>query len=473
MANIIKQFSKQIIPFAYKLADKEQFVNQVTSSGQRIWIEKTFKTNHLFEHINQKQNANSEQCIVRALTLNDAARANYDLVGANSTILLSVRGKQSNKQLSIKLKSVSLYLFETNVAFLEYDWEYAEEKTNDYLNANYFLAELKSKENLLRVKTGKDEYREFTLESVVMPIFKTFDAVYGFDRRDGISFYDLKPILFSAVVLDQKDEDFDEILSHGAYNFKESYQTDVVKCYSPFTNSHWCGSDSAMINLSYLVDDEKTNDFFQTQFIHAARNNYFYLYLLTLNQKFTLLKRISQVSKINAKYSEINEQMLESDSTAVAKTIGKSQLYETRCNFKCPSSMNHINEFYDYARSTQKTDVFEKELQSKINSLSQIQTTYQKQLKSFKEYRQTKMLFWVFLITSFIGSITMFNSCCKIIKDLFDFTVWERLEFLSIPIILTLLFIVGIGIQVVIKYREMKRLKPNLPRKQRKDKTIK
>ena len=460
MAKIVKQFSKEIIPFAYQLKDRQAFVNALTADGaQTVWTAKTFNTNHLFEHIVEKQDATSDQCVVTALSLNDAARSALGLPGANSTIQLRVRGNQSDKDIAIKLKGVSLYLFETGVAFLEYDWEYSDATASDLLNANYFLAELKSKQNTLRIKTGKDEYREFTLESAVTPILETFDGVYGFDKRGQVSFYDLKPIVYSCVLLDKRDGDFDEILSHGAYNFKQSYQTDAAKPCSLFTNSHWCGSDTALINVSYLVDDDKTNDFFQTQFINAARNNYFYLYLLVLNQKFTLLKRIAQVAKINAKYDALDEATLRADSDKVAEIMGKSQLYETRCNFKCPSSMNHINVFYDYARATQKADVFEKELQSKVKSLSEIQATYTKQLNNYKDYRHTKMMFWVFLITSLIGSVTMFNSSCKLISDLGGFSVWQRLEFLPIPIALTALFLVGIGIQVVIKLREMKKLR--------------
>ena len=468
MAKILKQFSKEIIPFAYKLKDKQAFVNrQIEGGSQSVWTAKSFSTNHLFAHVVDKQNVQSEQCIVTALSLNDAARSQLGLPGANSTIQLCVRGNQSDKDISIKLKGVSLYLFETNVAFLEYDWEYSDVTAADYLNANYFLAELKSKQNTLRVKTGKDEFREFSLESTVAPILETFDGVYGFDKREQVSFYDLKPILFSTVLLDKRDEDFDEVLSHGAFNFKQSYQTDVAKPCSLFTNSHWCGSDTALVNVSYLVYDDKTNDFFQTQFINACRNNYFYLYLLVLNQKFTLLKRIAQVAKVNAKYSALDEERLKADAEVVAKTIGKSQLYETRCNFKCPSSMNHINVFYDYARATQKADVFEKELQSKLKSLSEIQATYTKQLNLYKDYRHAKMMFWVFLITSLIGSVTMFNSSCKLIADLGGFSVWERLEFLWIPILLTLLFVVGIGIQVVIKLLEMKKLKSQIKKEKK------
>ena len=463
MATILKQFSKEIIPFAYKLADKQKFVNIKTKDGKHnVWQTKSFNTNHLFEYINQKQDVNSDQCIVTALSLNDGARTYFDLPGANSTVMLNVRGNQSSKQLAIKLKGVSLYLFETNVAFLELDWEYVDTNATDYLNANYFLAELKSKQNTLQIRTGKDEYRELTLSDAIEPMLTMFDGVYGFDKHEQVSFYDLKPLLFSMVLLDKRDSDFDDILSHGAYNFKQSYQTDAAKPCSPFTNSHWCGSDAAMINVSYLVDDDKTNDFFFTQFVNAARNNYFYLYLLTLNQKFTLLKRISQVAKVNAKYSELNEERLQADAQRVADTIGKSQLYETRCNFKCPSSMQHINTFYDYARSTLNVDIFEKELHAKLSSLSQIQSTYAKHLANYKDYRHTKMMFWVFLITQLIGSVTMFNSSCKIISDLGGFKVWDRLEFLCIPILLTAMFMAGIGIQIVIKCREMNKLKAML-----------
>lgn len=466
MAKIIKQFSKQIIPFSYKIKDPDSFYQRkIEGKEKNIWNEYVFNKNHLFDHIVQKQETESPQRVLKTLILDDAARSMLSLPGANSIMFLSVRGKQSERLLKIKLKNIFLHLFETHVGFLEYDWTYMEENVNEYLNANYFLSELKSKENILRVKTGKDSFSDMPLESIVNPIFNLFDEVVSFDRREKISFYDLKPILFSAVLLDKKDEDFEEILNHASHNFKQSYQMETTAPCAIFRNSRWCGSETAMINVSYLVEDKHTNEFFTSQFINNVRNSYFYLYLLTLNQKFTLLKRISQIAKINPKIAADNEDALKEQTVSVSGLIGKTQLYQTRCNFLCPSSVDHINLYYEYARNSQKIDLFERELEEKINSLKQLLATFQKQLTDFQEYHHTKMLFIVFLLTQFIGSIAMFNSTCNILEDLFGFPIRERMEFIWIPIIMTLLFLVGVGIQVVLKFRDLRKQKAKLTKK--------
>ena len=173
MAKILKQLSKQLIPFTYKLNDID--------NGKAIWEKKVFTTNHLFDYINAKQ-TDGKQGIMTALTVADGARKYLGIPNANTEIRLKVRGKQS-EPIVIKLKSVSLYLFETKVGFVDLDFEYSSDKTDDYVNANYFLSELKSKDNVLNVKTGKDDYAETSITEMLEKIFGLFDKAYSTTLR--------------------------------------------------------------------------------------------------------------------------------------------------------------------------------------------------------------------------------------------------------------------------------------------------
>lgn len=466
MAKILKQLSKQLIPFTYKLNDIDAFCGKTADNGKAIWEKKVFTTNHLFDYINAKQ-TDGKQGIMTALTVADGARKYLGIPNANTEIRLKVRGKQS-EPIVIKLKSVSLYLFETKVGFVDLDFEYSSDKTDDYVNANYFLSELKSKDNVLNVKTGKDDYAETSITEMLEKIFGLFDKAYGFDKDNALSYYDLKPLLFSAVILDKMDNDETYLLNHASRNFKDSYQTEDVKTLRPFANSAWAGTDTAIVNVSHLTDNRQTDDFFLTQFINAVRNNYFYLYLLTLNQKFTLLKRLSQIAQINPKYVADEEELKRQDGL-VSALIYKSQLYDARCSFACPSSMRHINDFYDYARECQGNAAFEKELKSKSKALTEIHGTYKTRLDGYKHYRNTKLTFWVFILSQIIGSVTMFTSCCKLVSDLLDVSVREQPVYYLIPVILTLIFAVTLGIQIFLKAKELKKLKTAIKTDKQKD----
>lgn len=464
MAKIIKQFSKQIIPFSYRLENLDKLCKTTCEGGKEIWEAKRFHTNHLFDYINAKQETEDKQGILKAVTVTDGARKFLGLPNANTEIRLTARGNQSGP-ISIKLKGVSLYLFETRVGFVDLDFEYSTESIGEYTNANYFLSEIKSKDNTLCVKTGKDTYAETGIDKMLAPIFAMFDEVSGFDKDNALTYYDLKPLLFTTVILDKKDDDEAYLLNHASHNFKDSYQTDGISVLRPFTNSAWAGTDTAMVNVSYLTDNEQTNAFFLSQFISAARNNYFYLYLLTLNQKFTLLKRLSQIARINPKFASDNEDELKAQSEQVSKLIYKSQLYDARCNFTCPSSMRHINDFYDYARKCQNNSSFESELNKKSKCLTQIHDACKTQLNAYKQYHSTRLTFWVFILTQIIGSITMFNTSCKLVTELLGISVRQQPVYYLIPVILTLIFAVALGIQIFLKAKELKKLKASMNNK--------
>ncbi len=457
MSKILKQFSKLLIPFVCRADAPQQLTALLDANGKHVWEEKNFATNHLFDYIIAKQ-GNSQQAILRSLYLANGSRAQFGLPNANTSVNLSVRANQSGRPLAIKLREVALHLFETQIGFLEFEWEYRSDDADDYINANYFLAELKSQANVLQIPTGKDTYREITVAQAAEAVLSNLPQAFGFDRNKQLSFYDLKPILYSAVVLDGTDDECDKLVRLASHNFKQSYQTAAQKPFEPFENSRWCGTDMAMINVSNLVDDTKTNDFFVNQFPVAAKNNYFYLFLLTLNRKFSMLRRIAEMSEVNPKVYQ-SETELKRDDSYLSDLLVKAKLYRTRCCFNCPSSMDHLNAYFRYTEETQNLQSFEKEFEEKTKAIGDVLSTHKEKLRVYRDYRQTKMLFWVFVITQLIGSVTMFNSCCKIVEDLFDVTVWQEPKFLPIPIVLTLLFIVAIGFQIVIKFREMKKQK--------------
>ena len=446
MAKIEKQFSKLLIPFIH---EGENYGDVQTPDGVPIWNKTQLFTNHLYDHIIRKQ---ADGGILKAYKMNESARSAFLLPGANSAMMLSARGRES--KISVKLKGVSLYVFETGVGFLELDWEYGTKEVSDFLDANYFLSELKSKENILQIRTGADSSRELAVADLVADIFKTLKGAKGFDRNQALSFYDLKPHLYCAVLLDKQDADSEELLSHASHNFKTSYKTVAAEGYRPFENSAWCGTDSGMVSISHLTGDKGPDEFFSTQFLKSAHDNYFYLYLLILNQKYTLQRRIGEIAQIDAQQSE-DEATLRKRTSALSGLIAAARSYDTRCKFSCPSPLAHINSFYTYARSCLHVDCFEEELEDKLGALSQILEAKRKELDGYREYSRTKLLLFVFIIAQLIGSVTMFATSCDIVLKLTGLSVFKTPALLAIPVTLTVLFFISVGIQVVLKIREI------------------
>ena len=459
MSKIIKQFSKIIVPFSYYLENREAFFQKKAEGKDiKIWNEFSFSTNHLFDYINDKCNLSDSNSIMRALSMSDGARAMFGLRGANSLMELSTRGNQAGKKLKVKLRSINLYLFETHIGFLDFDWEYVDGDMSDFVNANYFLSELKSDKNVLNVQTGKDDIAEVHLKEVIENILCLFDNVTGFDIDENVSFYDLKPIAYSAILLDKEYDELENDLHKLASGDKSSYKTEKTDICSLFKNSKWVGSDTTMTNVAWLVGDEVTDNFFQTQFLSNARMGYFYLFLLILNRKFTLLKRLHQINKLNPKSAILDEEQLRLQNEALSDAILKSQLYEIRCKFYRPSSVSHINKYYDYILTMQQVDIYEKELTEKTQTLIRITEESKKRLEVFENYRRVKWQFYVFLIAQIIGSITIFKSMWDIVEKVFNISIHENLLFMIIPIAVTLVYAIGVGIQMVLKYKEMKKL---------------
>ena len=170
------------------------------------------------------------------------------------------------------------------------------------------------------------------------------------------------------------------------------------------------------------------------------------------------MKRLHQINKLNPKSAILDEEQLRLQNEALSDAILKSQLYEIRCKFYRPSSVSHINKYYDYILTMQQVDIYEKELTEKTQTLIRITEESKKRLEVFENYRRVKWPCYVFLIAQIIGSITIFKSMWDIVEKVFNISIHENLLFMIIPIAVTLVYAIGVGIQMVLKYKEMKKL---------------
>src|SRR5690625_2032692 len=70
--------------------------------------------------------------------------------------------------------------------------------------------------------------------------------------------------------------------------------------YQPFSNTFWGVSLEGVISLSFGTDNERTNQFFEHHFFQHIQGTYFYMFMLTLFQRYSLLRLSVRAGQLHA-----------------------------------------------------------------------------------------------------------------------------------------------------------------------------
>lgn len=102
--------------------------------------------------------------------------------------------------------------------------------------------------------------------------------------------------------------------------------------YHPYAYDHWAGSQEGLVNL-YYHSGERTTDFFLDRFkAGQLARNYSFMYLLLLNQRFSAIKLICQITDYG-KYTRIekedlNRRIVQLKTTFAFNIISDDLLYQ-------------------------------------------------------------------------------------------------------------------------------------------------
>lgn len=443
---IYTSHSKQLIPFYLSNTN----YSDIEKLG--IFEINKYSLTHLNPNICQKLSSKTSSEIGRSYALKLEARKLFDLPSNNSTIEFITR---NNNTFYVKLRNVYLHIFETNVGFLEFEWEILADNMLDYLNANYFLNELKSNENKFYVKTGINEKKELNFIQTTQKIFDLIKNVEYFTNNSNNKLSNTLTLTYTTIMLNSKNENINDYLNKLKNNFKESYLTVESNNYHPFENLYWAGSLRGCVNISYLTGKQGPDTFLKNTIESYANNSYFYLYLLVLNQRFTIQKQIEKLSIIDKNLIKHDENVLDDEINNINELLIESNLFSTRCEFNLPSEIDHINAFYNEIRKNQKIDILTTDFNNKLKSTKDLLDNY-KIIKTEKLNRKrNKFTLFAYILTEILGTIAIFKTTYEIIQIFSSLTNATNILLKVIPAIITVIFFISVAIQIWIKIKAL------------------
>ena len=99
-------------------------------------------------------------------------------------------------------------------------------------------------------------------------------------------------------------------LSHSYHNsFSISLDNDSDMVYKPSENDHWSGSAEGIVNITYDLDPGNADYYLHTIKPSHLSVDYYFLYLLLLNQRFTSIQYIQKISLLYGKSQQEIEQL--------------------------------------------------------------------------------------------------------------------------------------------------------------------
>ncbi len=276
-------FSYYILPLSF--GQEETLVSHVERS--ELW-ERTpteqRRCHYLFDYVSR---------IVRS---DDACRV-YSLKepGALPLYLFEREAGLSTPPL---LSAVSLYLFATGVAFLEYRIEYGKLSPTEIVSFAYHF---KSAHRADKPSCEKGEKESLYTVSQRLVGANETDAHLFFTNESPLKH---QAFCFHAVKADYKNEaERDRLL----FLLKRSYTTDFSydgqgdsgdydMTYLPYDYMAFGGCQEGFAALCRDADNEGANYFINEYFARQLSEDYHYLYLILLNQRFSGMRYIAEIA---------------------------------------------------------------------------------------------------------------------------------------------------------------------------------
>jgi len=377
---------------------------------------------------------------------------------------------RSGESVSLTPGKVQLVLFDSGVCLLSVDVALENEALEDVMNTAYYLCEIKDAANRFSwervtfdpaTKTKTAAAVEFSVRELLLRCAAFIPGCGHFEDRPLESAV-AKPLLYSYLLLEHAPEDPGTLASNVGQNYKLTYKgVDSSPMLYTFRNSFWCASANGAANISYLVDDPGTNEFFRTSYPHKWDTEYRFLMLNTVHQKYAVLKCLDTMA-LNAAdpgdYAQMKQYL--SCSEALQEFCGDLKL---RCFFTLPSRIDHVNKTYAFLQECLQipayVDGLNRQLQETVSVCRSYTGRFSRVGELEKQARAAMTEIKLALLAAAITCLTFFDSfyatLCSLLSG--DFS-GIRLD----TVIMTITFVATIATAIVNlakKHEEVKGLR--------------
>lgn len=432
MPNIIKQYTKFIFPFRFNkelVAPGKAEMENKKGVKMKIFEPFTQRAESLREGLDSLLAENGGTAkIADCYQLNINCRKEFCLPPRKNEYIEFISRQSDGESLKVALPEVKLYFFESQVGFAELEFEYESKSLDDYSDTNYFISETKSEKNrfVSYEKVWNEESRENALVKKEFTVQSLLEKLFSYVSKDNkaVSFIykNSKPLIYSYLLTDEKPSEINELLQHLAKNYKESYKFDdsctKIKTVHPFENSYWTASLNGVTNLSFKTGDSLTDEFFENNFYTKTKDTYYFLFLNIIHQRHAVTRIMGEMSHLDRL---INDYYVMKDQLKLARRYEAEAInLKFRAFFKCPSYVEHVNDYYDMLYNSFQIGQFYDNFSSDMKNLQSICSKYVERIKDreekLKKRKNAKTEIFVSIFGAIVAEVTLFNNSWSLVE---------------------------------------------------------
>ena len=297
--------------------------------------------------------------------------------------------REINLKKTIQIESVRLCCFSTGIGFIEFHINFEGLSVEQITNFAYTFKKATRMNGM-------------ALPDKKVSLYNGAKSLLPFDSDVEIFFTASAPFKYECLTFHylQLNADYnDEIVAQRRLSLlKRSYNTsfdvgsesDFDMIYKPYANDHWGGSTEGLVNISYDNNPQNENYYFHTLKENHLEIDYYFMYLLLLNQRFSAIQYISDIAECS-----------DTDKKKTETTNKKIIRLKTIFSFKIISDDQIFQNVYSKMYNVLDIDCLLEDIRDNENQLELIQN-----LSSAKaEKRSSQFLMGISLLSLFSALI--------------------------------------------------------------------
>lgn len=169
---------------------------------------------------------------------------------------------------------------------------------------------------------------------------------------------------------ESQDDTYDYIfrISHGYNNSYNRCANNIDDIYTPFADDHFLISETGMAQCAVQSSNKQSNLFFENEALNRSEN-YYFIYLLILQQYYGLLYQSGRAACVVKDNNEKNTSL-----ESLKNLVCDMNVFSVRNMFSKISYISNYNNFYSYAKQMLAiSDIYEQTSQCLVNMTDMIE----------------------------------------------------------------------------------------------------
>lgn len=408
-----------VVPFDFKCNFAEAR-STVEKSG--LWNAVSSSPKDLFLHIKNLVSGESPVETIGHQYILDRDPQSPEIFPLLADTVIELRKKEpegpdsEDFSINFTIPAIRLYLFETGVGFFVVDVRYCNPQSLCAIaRGNFYLKKVGiRKEDCTYSHTNPFDKTiivedEFPGISFIRTTASKFGKFSFFERENDFPRHCL---VFTYIILDQVEENQDQrtqFIEKSLFRLSKGWHCDYFPPLKKKENDnnpailnfvdniYWGVTLEGCANISHFTHDGSPDHFISNFLPERIKESYFYLYILALHQRFSLLILAQRTGRIplNAGPS-MKKLSTDSDALDEIRQLQKDiPLYGLRINFSQVSHNSHYTLFYEKLKDVYRVDQLFSELDTEVKNLGAVIDQLEALDKCKKEEKLKNTELWI------------------------------------------------------------------------------